>query len=217
MRTIAFATQKGGSGKSTIAIGVTVAAVQDGERVAILDSDPQGTIANWGMRRASPQPTVVHVAYAFQVERSLQSLAADGYTLSIIDTAAGVDRASTAAAIRAADLCLVPARPSVPDIEAAHPTVRVIREFEKAFAFVLNQTAARYVPMDAAAPLYRVGALALPFIVLRNDHQNAVAAGLGVTEFSPDGKAAGEIRELWTWVKRKLDTRLAENQQALVA
>ncbi len=217
MRTIAFATQKGGSGKSTLAIGLGVAAVQDGERVAMLDTDPQGTIANWDLRRANPEPSIIRIAYAFQVERSLRSLAAEGYTLSIIDTPAGVDRALTTTAIRAADLCLVPTRPSVADVEATHPTLKVIREFAKPLAFVLNQTAARYEPTDAAAPLHRVGALALPFIVLRNDHQNALGAGLGVSEFAPNGKAAGEIRELWTWVKRKLDILPADNEQALVA
>jgi chromosome partitioning protein len=217
MRTIAFATQKGGSGKSTLAIGIAVTAHRDDERVAILDTDPQGTIANWGIRRASPDPRIVRVSYAFQVERSLRSLAAEGYTLSIIDTAAGADRAATAAAIRAADLCLVPIRPSVPDVEATHSTLKLIREFEKPFAFVLNQTAARYEPTEAAAPLDAACALAHPFIVLRNDHQNAVGAGLGVSEFAPNGKAAGETGELWAWVKRKLDFRAEHNEQALVA
>ncbi len=204
MRMVAFATQKGGSGKSTLAIGLAVAAMQDGERVAMLDTDPQGTAANWGLRRANPEPSIIRTAYAFQVETSLRSRAAEGYTLSIIDTPAGTDHAPTAAAIRAADLCIVPTRPSVADIEATHPTLKVIRHFEKRLAFVLNQTAACYEPTDAAAPLHRVGALALPFIVLRNDHAS-------------NGKAAGEIRELWTWVKRKLDIRPADNEQALVA
>jgi chromosome partitioning protein len=217
MRTIAFATQKGGSGKSTLAIGIGVAAVQDGERVAMLDTDPQATLANWAARRASSEPSIIRITYAFQVERSLRTLAAEGYTLSIIDTPAGADHASTAAAIRAADLCLVPTRPSVPDVEATHPTLKLIREFEKPLAFVLNQTAARYEPTDAAAPLHRVSALALPFVALRNDHQNALGAGLGVSEFAPNGKAAGEIRELWTWVKRKLDMRPKANERALVA
>jgi chromosome partitioning protein len=217
MRTIAFATQKGGSGKSTLAIGLAIAAAADGERVAILETDPQGTIANWGLRRASPEPSIVRIAYAFQVERSQQSLAAEGYTLSIIDTAAGADRSLTSAAIRASDLCLVPTRPSVSDIEATHPTLQVIRRLEKPLAFVLNQTAARYEPTDAAAPLQRVGALAFPFIALRNDHQNAIGAGLAVSEFAPQGKAAAEIRELWMWVKQKLDARPADREEALVA
>jgi chromosome partitioning protein len=216
MRTIAFATQKGGSGKSTLAIGLAIAAAEDGERVAILDTDPQGTIANWGLRRTNPEPSIVRIAYAFQVERS-QLLAVEGYTLSIIDTAAGADRSLTSAAIRASDLCLVPTRPSVPDIEATHPTLQIIRRFEKPLAFILNQTAARYEPTDAAAPLQRVGALAFPFIVLRNDHQSAIGAGLGVSEFAPQGKAAAEIRELWMWVKRKLDARPADREEALVA
>ena len=58
MRTIAFATQKGGPGKSTLAIGLAVAAMQLGERVSLLDTDRQGTIANWRGRRSLPEPGV---------------------------------------------------------------------------------------------------------------------------------------------------------------
>lgn len=206
MRTIVFATQKGGSGKSTLAIGLAIAAMQDGERVSILETDPQGTVSNWGLRRGKPGPGIIRIAYANQLERSLWTLAGHGETLAIIDTAAGADNAVTTAGIRAGDLCLLPMRPSVADIEASHPTIRVLRKFDKPFAFVLNQTAARFQAGEAE-PLTKLGVLALPCIVLRNDHQNAIAAGLGVSEFAPNGKAAREIRELWSWAKQKLDGR----------
>jgi chromosome partitioning protein len=216
MRTIAVAMQKGGSGKSTLAIGLAVAAMLDGERVAILETDPQGTVSNWGVRRATAEPAVARVAYAIQLERALRSLAADGRTLAIVDTPAGADNALTAAAMRAADLCLLPTRPSVADIEASHATVRLLRSFEKPFAFVLNQTAARYQAGEAE-PLNRHGVLALPCIVLRNDHQHAVAAGLGVTEFAPNGKAAQEIRSLWAWARQKLESAAVQNQRRTAA
>jgi cellulose biosynthesis protein BcsQ len=150
-------------------------------------------------------------------DAELLAHATEGFTVSIIDTPAGTDHAPTAAAICAADLCLVPIGPSVADVEAVHPTLKIIRQFERPIAFVLNQTAARYEPTGAAAPLHRVGVLALPFIVLRNDHQNALGAGLGVSEFASNGKAAGEIREFWTWVKRHLNIQPADNDRDLVA
>jgi hypothetical protein len=59
-----------------------------------------------------------------------------------------------------------------------------------------------------------MGILATPYIVQRNDHQDALAAGLGVSEFAPNGRAAEEIRALWLWVKQKLKNEIANNQQA---
>jgi hypothetical protein len=83
---------------------------------------------------------------------------------------------------------------------------------EKGFAFVLNQApAGSYRPSKAAATLNALGVLALPYIVQRNDHQDAIGAGLGVSEYAPSGKAANEMRALWGWVKHKL------NDEALIA
>ena len=216
MRTIVFATQKGGSGKSTLAIGLAAAAMQDGERVTILETDPQGTVSNWGLRRAAPEPVILRIGYPIELERSLRSLAENGHTLAVIDTPAGGDNALTTAGIRAGDLCLLPARPSVADIEASHSTIRGFRRLGKPFAFVLNQTAARYQPSEAE-PLNKLGVLALPCIALRMDHQNAIAAGLGVSEFAPNGKAAGEIRALWAWAKQKLQSESVPNEPPRVA
>jgi chromosome partitioning protein len=112
-------------------------------------------------------------------------------------------------------LCLIPARPSPADIEAALPTLGAIRKLDKPFAFVLNQTPARSFRLsEAAMALNAVGALALPYIVQRNDHQDALGAGLGVTEFAPLGKAAEEIRGLWRWVWQKLTAESFDHEQA---
>jgi len=204
MRTIAFTTQKGGSGKSTLAIDLAVAAMQDGERVFMLETDRQGTVSNWGTRRKNPEPGIERIADASELEHVLQGLEAKGYTLAIIDTPAG-ESTSTADVIRAADLCLIPARPSPTDIEATHPTLDAIRKSDKQFAFVLNQAPVRsYRPTQAATTLNKLGVLALPYIVQRNDHQDALGAGLAVSEFAPEGKAAEEIRALWDWIKHKM-------------
>jgi chromosome partitioning protein len=204
--TITLASQKGGTGKSTLAIGLAVAAMQDGERVCMLETDPQGTISNWGVRRANPEPTVERITDRFQLDRMLRMLVRRSYTLAIIDTP-GTDNDMTSDAIRLADLCLVPARPSLADIEAAHPTFQAIHMFGRPFAFVLNQAPVRgqraaYV----ATGLKELGALALPYIVLRNDHMDSLATGFAVSEFAPDGIAAAEIRALWAWSKSKLTT-----------
>ncbi len=114
------------------------------------------------------------------------------------------------AAIRNADLCLIPARPSVVDIEATAPTLAEVRRAARPFAFVLNQTPIRGQRVNNAATTLGEGALdipdavAQPFIVMRNDHQDALSAGLAVSEYAPSGKSADEIRGLWSWVEGRL-------------
>lgn len=208
MRTIAFVTQKGGSGKSTLALGLAGAALECGERVAILDTDPQGTIANWASRRNRPNPQVIPIGFTTELERALRRIAQTDRTLAIIDTAAGADSTVTATAMRSSDLCLLPSRPSIADIEASHATVRVLQRWGKPFAFALNQAPARY-DVQEADPLHRLGVLAAPCIVLRNDHQHAIAAGLTACEWAPTSKAAQELRGLWTWTRQRLDCAAA--------
>ena len=204
MWTITLASQKGGTGKSTLAIGLAVAAIEAGERVCILETDPQGTISNWGIRRVNPEPAVERIVDRFQLERALRILVRKSCTLAIIDSP-GSDNDITTAAIRLADLCLIPARPSLADIEAAHPTFQAIHRFERAFAFVLNQAPVRgQRTAHVAAGLSEIGVLALPYIALRNDHMDSLAAGLAVSEFAPEGIAAAEIRALWDWSRHKL-------------
>jgi chromosome partitioning protein len=204
MKTLALVTQKGGSGKSTLAIGLAVAAQQDGERVYIIETDKQGTVTNWGLRRTEVEPGIDRVNGGAELDGALKLLVSQGYTLAVIDTP-GVDSVTVTAAIRAADLCLIPARPSPADIEAANPTLDSIRKLGRPFAFILNQTPSRSFRLsEAANALNMWGVLALPYVVQRNDHQDALGVGLGVTEYAPAGKAADEMRALWAWVKKRL-------------
>ena len=142
MRAIVFASQKGGTGKSTLAIGLAVVAIEDGERVSILETDPQGTISYWSWRRNNPEPAVERITSQFRLESALRDLKQKRYTLVIIDTP-GSDSECVIEAIRLADLCLIPARPSQADIEAACPTLKAAHKFDRKFAFVLNQAPVR--------------------------------------------------------------------------
>ena len=123
MHTIVLATQKGGSGRTTLAIGLALAAMQAGHTVRLIETDSQGTLSNWQARRAYAEPIVEPVYVAGEIEQRLQSLSQSGVTLTIIDTAGGLS-AATATAIRCADLCLIPARPTIADIEATASTLQ---------------------------------------------------------------------------------------------
>lgn len=221
MQTIVLATQKGGSGKTTLAIGLALAAIQAGRTVRLIETDSQGTLSNWQSRRPYAEPIVDPVYAAGDVEQRLQSLGRDGVTLTIIDTAGGVNAATTSA-IRHADLCLIPARPSVADIEATAATLSVIRAWNKPFAFVLNQTPIRGQRLSNAAStlgeeaaLDIAGVVAQPFIVMRNDHQDALSAGLAVNEYAPGSKSAEEIRGLWQWVEARLNAGATVREEQL--
>jgi chromosome partitioning protein len=206
MHVIVLVSQKGGCGKSTLAIGLAVAAMDRGECVGIIEADPQGTVANWGRRRTNPKPDIERADSRIAIERAISHFRHDGCTVVIIDTSA-TDNMLSAACIEAADLCLIPARSSPVDIEAAIPTLNTVRRLNKQFAFILNQTPARSNRVsEAATALSAAGVLALPFIVQRNDHQDAVGLGLGVIEYDPHGKAAAEVRDLWRWIWKMLTT-----------
>ncbi|TKW79889.1 MAG: ParA family protein [Bradyrhizobium icense] len=209
MHTIVLVTQKGGSGKSTLAIGLARAAIDAGHTVRLIETDQQGTLSNWQSRRSFSEPRVDPVYAAGDIPERLQTLADEGVTLAIVDTAGGVG-AATSVAIRNADLCLIPARPSVVDIEATAVTLAEVRRADKPFAFILNQTPIRGQRVTSAASTLGEGALdipdavAQPFIVMRNDHQDALSAGLAVSEYAPMGKSADEIRGLWSWIESRL-------------
>jgi chromosome partitioning protein len=219
MRTIVLATQKGGTGKSSLAIGLAVAAMQRGHVVRMIETDRQGTLANWRRRRPNAEPVVEAITGAGDLERRLHVFDRSGVTLTVIDTAGGLNPITTAA-IRCADLCLIPARPSLLDIEATAPTLSNICAFDRPFCFVLNQTplrshrtdAAENLLDDAATALDLSGLVAQPHITMRNDHQDALGRGLSVTEHAPTDRSAEEMRGLWQWVEWRLRALAASDR-----
>lgn len=205
MHAIAFVTQKGGAGKSTLAACLAVAAQEAGEKVFLIDMDPQKSLLSWGQNRSAETPGVDSILPA-KLEGALAALAKNGYTLAIIDTA-GADTPATSAAMKAADLCLIPSRPSAFDVRASEATRDSLKTLRKPFAFVLNQCPPgphNSRAKDGARALELMGGLVTPFIANRVDYQTAALTGQGVTELNPQGRAAEEIRELWDSVKRRL-------------
>ena len=205
MRTIAFVTQKGGAGKSTLASNISVAAKHAGERVFVIDLDPLQSLVKWSKLRGQSEIAVEHIP-ASKLVKALEALEKKGVTLVVID-APGEDSENLAAAIRAADLCVIPARPNVFDLWASEVTRAKVKEAGKEYIFLLNQIppAQQSARVEQGAKaLQAMGGLLAPMVSARVDYQEAARHGLGVAELHPSSVAAQEMRELWASVKRRL-------------
>jgi chromosome partitioning protein len=206
MDVISFVNQKGGTGKSMLAINLAVTAEATGEKVCLIDLDQQGTAAHWYETRTAETPAVLTYEQAADLTEVLTTLAASGFTLAIVDTK-GEDSHGTRGAMQAAHLCLIPIRPAGPDLHASRPTMTALRAMKRDFALVVNQaTPNKAAKITAAimASLLHDGPVMPIAIASRMDHQYAYALGQGAVEYDPAGKAAEEISELWAWCRKRL-------------
>lgn len=219
MRTIAFLTQKGGAGKTTLAASLAVAAAGTDERVIVLDLDPQASLVRWGKRRQAANVSSKVMIEQLEGERLprlravLEGLNDAGFTLAILDTG-GADSVAARLVTEAADLCLLPARPTRLDVEATAATFRACYLAKRKAAFVLNQCPPTYRSSrasDAAKDLTRLGVLAEPMLSARMDFQDAIAVGLGITEYAGGSRAAQEIKGFWGWIRAQLDGSSSES------
>ena len=208
MRSVAFLSQKGGSGKTTLAVHVAVAASEAKEKVILIDTDPQASAVDWGVARKRAGINgypVVEKASASTLGPTLARARQENFTLAVIDMAphvtAGVDVIAAAG-----DLLLIPCRASAFDLRAITASVNVVKAARKPAAFILNACDSR-IPEVAEAKnvLARHGLKVVPIdIGQRVSFARAVASGPSVTEFDAKGKAAKEILILWRWIKKQL-------------
>jgi len=205
MKSIAFVTQKGGAGKSTLATSVAVAAHESGERVCLIDLDPQATLSTWGKTRGQNDIPVI-ACTAGKLPSVLSALAKQGVTLAIFDTP-GAEGPAAAAAIATAQLCVIPSRPTAFDLWASANTRQTIKSLKAEYAFVLNQCPPAQQSLrveEGMKALEAMGALMSPLVLARVDYQEAARRGWGATEWNPAGAAADEMRALWASLKKRL-------------
>lgn len=197
MKKIALIAQKGGVGKTTVAVNLAVAT---GSKAALFDLDPQESAVIWADRRKAEFPHV-----EFLTERrlpdGLKAAEQQDFTLAIIDTppAAG-PQAFTAA--QAADLVLIPCRPSLVDLDAIRRTAQLIKSAGITAYVVFNAAPPGATTLlDDARAIVEATGLAVAPVVLRerSAYRAAWPLGKGVTETEPKGKAAEEIGALKKW------------------
>ncbi|MBN9082579.1 MAG: ATPase [Rhizobiales bacterium 62-17] len=205
MRIIALVTQKGGSGKSTIASSLAVAAAETGETVIVVDMDPQASLTRWAKVREEKNIGVTTFTPG-KLASAVAAMEKAGVTTVIIDTP-GTDSPASQAAMKVADICIIPARPNVFDLWASESTRKQLRALRREYAFLLNQCppAQQSARVEQGAKaLEAMGGLLNPMIASRVDYQEASRLGLGVTELHPSSEAAEEIRKLWSSLKRRI-------------
>ena len=215
MKTLAIVSQKGGVGKTTIAVHLAVAAAKSGYSVAIIDLDPQATAAQWADWRGGegregfetdPNPVVVAAPHA-RLGPTLKEADRMGVDLVIIDSPPAADSAAVAAA-KAADLVLIPTRASAFDLHAIKTTAELVRVAQKPASVLLNAVPARANALveEVATVIHSLGLNIAPVcLVDRAALRHAVINGQTAGEYEPLGKAADEVRALYTWVCGRLD------------
>jgi chromosome partitioning protein len=200
---ITVAQQKGGAGKSTLAANLAVALMEGSKRVALLDSDPQQSLARWhALRPDGAKRLLFDAPSGWRLSGALDKLRREA-DFVVVDTPPHADTDSRIA-IRGADLVLVPLQPSLPDLWASEATVKLAEAEKRALRLVLNRLPPsgklREVVLEELAR--RKAPLMKESLGNRTAFGTAFALGLGVTESAPRGAAAEEVRALAASLRR---------------
>jgi chromosome partitioning protein len=206
MPTIAIISQKGGAGKTTVALHLAAAA-QDAGRVAlVIDTDPQATASQWAAWRRDAPPEVIDSPPPRLAAKVAQATG-QGAEVIVIDTPPHADSAARAA-VEVADLVLIPCRPSAFDLAAIQTSAKLVQLLRKP-AFVVFSAGSPNAPRiyaEAGELVESYGTPACPVLLPdRAAFRHASAEGRTVMETEPAGRAAHDVRELYRWVCRQLD------------
>ena len=204
MQTIVVASQKGGSGKTTLTRNLAVAMGTD---VALIDTDPQGSLTAWWNRREAETPILVSIDNG--LAETLKTLRDAGITTVLIDTPPSA-HAFVADVIGLADLVLVPVRPTPDDLDAVGPTLDMIEATGRNFVFVVSQAKKRTrLALETVPALAQHGKVSPVVIHDRVEFPTAAIDGRAVVEIG-DGAAAGEIQELVTYLRKQLNKEIGK-------
>lgn len=215
---VTLAQQKGGAGKTTLAVHLAVTWASLGRSVACVDIDPQGSLSTWAAMRgptvkdapaAAPMQPIAQVAVSgWRVESEAQRLA-KVYDIVVVDSPPHMETEAKMA-IRAAHLVVIPVQPTPMDLWAVKPTIRMVVEERRDGLIVLNRAPSRGKLLDqVAAALQELAeppriAFATTRIGNRSAFASSMMAGKGVVELKRPGLAGKEIGALAAEVDRAL-------------
>ena len=203
---IGIISQKGGAGKTTLAIHLAAAASAEFVTL-VLDTDPQATACRWSEWRGGGEPEVIDCGAPSLLAGKLAKARELGAQLAVIDTPPHADAMARQAA-RLADLILVPCRPRAFDLAAIEATIELVNGSQKpAFAVLMAGPPRAPVIYRDAVELVQ-GAFGLPvapaMLAERAAFHRGAVRGQTAEQFDPDGKAALEVANLWRWTSEQL-------------
>jgi chromosome partitioning protein len=200
MKTLAIIAQKGGSGKTTLAVHLAMCATRQKFKTALIDLDPQGSAYRWNESREDGHKLDAVQTNSGQLAAILKQAQAGGVDLAIIDTAPHSD-STAAVAAQFADVVLIPCRPARFDLDAIATTAQIAKVAKTPAAIILNAAPRGKLAEEARVALQRQGFTVMTTILhQRAAYSHAVIDGRSVHEYEPDGKAAAEIDELYNHI-----------------
>lgn len=208
---ITLAQRKGGAGKTTLAAHLAAGWAGAGRRVAVVDVDPQRSLSQWvEIRRRSRGGEVGFTAISvsgWKLGIELDRLRRD-HDLILIDSPPHAEMDSRAA-IRAADLVVIPVQPSPMDLWATQATLEIARAENRRALLVLNRVAPRARLTQEIAASLGLGDVRLAATTLgnRTAYAASLVTGEGIEEFEPAGAAAGEMIHLRDEIDETLQDR----------
>ena len=205
MRVLAMASQKGGSGKTTLSGHLAVQAQLAGAGpVVLIDIDPQGSLADWWNEREAEFPAFAQTTVA-RLQADLEMLRQQGFRLAVIDTPPAITMAIQSV-IAVAELIIIPTRPSPHDLRAVGATVDLCDRAGKPLLFVVNgATPKAKITYEAAVALSQHGTVAPVTLHHRTDFAASMIDGRTVMEVDPRGRSSQEVQELWTYISDRLE------------
>ncbi|WP_230293782.1 ParA family protein [Croceicoccus sp. Ery5] len=211
MRVLALASQKGGSGKTTLSGHLAVQAQRAGAGpVVLIDIDPQGSLADWWNEREDEFPAFAQTAVA-RLANDLATLRQQGFKLAVIDTPPAITMAIQSV-ISVAELVVVPTRPSPHDLRAVGATVDICARANKPLVFVVNSALSKArITSEAAAALAQYGTVAPVVLHHRTDFAASMIDGRTVMEIDPHGRSAQEMEQLWAFLAERLEKNFRRN------
>ena len=205
MITVCFVSQKGGVGKTTLAIHLATAMQASGRQTVVIDLDPQTSAAEWKDARQDEMPYVIAVP-ASRLAKALRTAQENGAEIAVLDTAPHSE-GTTLDAARAADLILVPCQPSIMDLRAMRKTADILNYLKKPTYAVLNEVSAHGTVADEAARAI-TAQFGMPVAPVRMGQRVAfnrcLLTGQTAQEYEPGGKAAQEVAALLEWVSEQV-------------
>jgi len=211
MLTIALASQKGGAGKTTLAGHLAVEAeLSHAGPVALVDADPQGSLAEWWNARVADTPVFAHTSLP-RLRDDVARMEDLGIRLLVIDTPPAITT-TIGEVIAISDLVVVPTRPSPHDMRSVARTVDLVERYGKPLVFVINgaHPTAR-ITNQAVIALSQHGTLAPAIIHQRTDFASSMIDGRTVMEMPRKSRSANEIALLWEYLQKRLERGLSRS------